>query len=438
MKRTSVMVTMAIFVLGATAGCSQQYNGAWGLKGSEAKAVKDYQKARQQSAEGVQQPTLPDRPRFSDQTDRAAGAAGRDGVADATAAPRTYGDATPSGGLLRLYGAVQRAGNGSETPLDGTENIRQITFTNEGSDFDPEVDPSGRWLVYASTQHRENADIYVKSVGATSVTQITNDPARDEMPTFSPDGHRIAFSSDRQGNWDIFMVDAAGGQPVQVTNDATDEIHPSFSPDGRKLVYCVHGQRSGQWELVVVELENPGRKHFLGYGLFPQWSPSGDKIVFQRARQRGTRWFSVWTLDLVNGEGHRFTEVVASSNAAAITPTWSPDGDHIVFCTVVNPDAEAAQRPLQADVWLVREDGTGRVNLTNSPFSNLQPAWGTDGSILFVSNRADEQRENIWALRPDAALRVTAGPGAYGPRTALADEIGRGDRSSVATAPPKP
>jgi TolB protein len=194
---------------------------------------------------------------------------------------------------------------------------------------------------------------------------------------------------------------------VQLTSDATDDVHPSFSPDGRHLVYCSRGSQSGQWELVVVDVEAPSTKRFIGYGLLPTWAPTGNKIVFQKSRERGSRTFSVWTVDYANGEGIRPTEIAASSNAAVITPSFSPDGNHIVFCTVVDLAADETQRPQQADIWVIGADGTGRANLTHSPFANLQPVWAKDGSIYFVSNRGSQGRENIYAVRPDRAIGVT-------------------------------
>src|SRR5699024_6629091 len=109
------------------------------------------------------------------------------------------------------------------------------------------------------------------------------------------------FASDRAGNWDIYIMDARGGQPVQITDDLAHDIHPSFSPDGRRLVYCSYGASSGQWEMVIVDVENPTTRRVIGLGLFPTWSPVDDRIVFQRARQRGTRWFSIWTVELRDG-----------------------------------------------------------------------------------------------------------------------------------------
>ena len=155
-----------------------------------------------------------------------------------------------------------------------------------------------------------------------------------------------------------------------------------------------------------MDVDNPTTKRFVGYGLFPDWSPVDNRIVFQRARERGTRWFSIWTLEIHDGEASQPTEVAASSNAAAITPCWGPDGKSIVFATVVDPDETSQSRTIESDVWITSASGQGRANLTNNSFSSLQPVWSTDGSILFVTDRAKQGIDNVWAIRPDRVLKL--------------------------------
>lgn len=297
------------------------------------------------------------------------------------------------------------------SPLDSTGQIRRISLTNEGADFDVTIDAAGEHLLYSSTRHRKTSDIYRQRIEGSAITQLTDDASNDVMPVLSPDGKTIAFASDRSGNWDLYLMDADGGPAVQLTNDRTHDIHPSFSPDGKHLVYSSLSDRSGQWQLVVIDVANPTTKRYIGHGLFPQWSPKDNTILYQRARERGTRWFSVWTIELDDrGEAGSPTEIVWSSDFACITPSWSPDGQAVVFCTVTNPEADTqGDRPAQSDVWIAKANGSGRTKMTRGRFANLQPVWSGDNAIYFVSNRSTNGVENIWALDPDDAIKVAFG-----------------------------
>jgi Tol biopolymer transport system component len=307
---------------------------------------------------------------------------------------------------INLYGELPT--RKPTPPTDGMSNLQQVTFTREGADFDLSIDPTGKHIVFASTRHRPSSDIYMQKITGSTVTQVTTDLAEDRMPTFSPDGQKIAFCSDRSGNWDIYVKSIAGGQPVQITNEPGHEVHPSWSPDSRQLAFCSLSSQSGQWEIVVVDVDNPSNRRFIGTGLFPQFSPDGDKILFQRARYRGTRWFSVWTVDYIDGEGKRPTEIAASTNAAVINPAWSPDGKRIVFSTIINPTVDSRGRPNAADLWMINLDGSGRTRLTSDGYLNAQPLWGADGRIYFVSDRSGA--DNIWSLTPNKQMLIVGTP----------------------------
>jgi hypothetical protein len=321
-----------------------------------------------------------------------------------TSAPLTMPGNTPGSAAGRSLlagsnGGLQRVNDNGLS--EGGANLSQVSFATEGGDYAPDVDRTGTFMVFASTQHRPTFDIYRKSVDGRTVTQLTTDPSDDLMPAISSDGTKIAFASNRNGNWDIFTMPITGGAPVQITFDADEEVQPTWAPDGKRLAFSRKNGRTGTWEIWIVDSTTPGLRTFVCEGFLPRWSPTDEKdsILFQRARQRGSRLYGVWTVDLVRGEGINPTEIVSAKNAAILQPNWSPDGQKIVFTTVVNPDGDS-QWPEQSDIWVVNADGTGRVGLTNSRFRNMQPAWGADGRVYFVSNRGGV--ENIWSITADA------------------------------------
>ncbi|WP_428386937.1 TolB family protein [Mucisphaera sp.] len=320
------------------------------------------------------------------------------------------GQTAPAVRASRLFGELGSSGAGQGSGVAGTGNLVRVTFTSEGGDFDPAIDVAGQAMVFASTRHSQNPDLYYMESGSSAVTQLTTDPANDEMPDISPDGTKVVFTSDRSGSWDLYIKEIKGQTAMRLTDDAAVDIHPSFSPDGRRVVFSSLNQRTGDWELVLIDVENPANKIFLGPGLFPSWSPVDNRIVYQRARQRGDRRFGIWVISVEGDQATQPTELAASSNAAAITPDWSPDGEHIVFCTVVEPGGLEVDETGPKDIWLMRADGSGRTQLTGGQYENLLPAWGSDGLVYFVSDRAGLGTQNIWGVRPDQALRLAPVP----------------------------
>jgi len=283
-------------------------------------------------------------------------------------------------------------------------SLRQHSFPAEGSDFDPMVSHNGKKIIFSSSRHSLTPDVYYKDVEGISVTQLTTDPASDVQPAWSPDGRRVAFASDRAGNWDIWLINLDGHQPIQVTHTNAHEVHPTWSPDGKWLAFCSMPERGGQWELWLASPEAGSNKKFIGYGLFPEWAPSTNRILYQKSRQRGTRWFSIWEMKIVNGEPRMPTELLSSPDYALILPTWSPDEKQISYCAVdsVPSVTQGTRNPLQrADIWMVDIDGRGPIRLTDGIGSNYAPTWSPKGRIYFCSDRAtNHSQEAIWSVIP--------------------------------------
>lgn len=282
--------------------------------------------------------------------------------------------------------------------------MQQQTFTELGRDFDPDIDATGKLVVYASTRHSRKPNLYMQAIKGRAVTQLTDDSASKIQPRFSPDGKKIAFASDREGQWDIYILDLDRRAVTQVTHSSDHELAPAWSPDGKWLAYSRLSSATGAWELWMASLED-GAERCIGTGLMPRFSPDGSRIAFQRPRQRDGRLFSIWTVQLNDGEPSWPTEVASEPGAALICPTWSPDGAKIAYCRVPVSSLSgslggATARPGLADIFIVSLEGADRERLTDGGAS-FSPCWSTEGRLYFSADR--DGHERIWSLK-------TAGP----------------------------
>lgn len=307
-----------------------------------------------------------------------------------------------------------------ETGPANVDGLSQVSFAQEGEDFDPVLTPDGERMLFASTQYRTTSDIYVKPVKGSVVTQLTSDPADDVMPAVSPDGKKVAFASNRSGSWNIYVMPITGGRPVQITATSAHDLHPSWSPDSKLLVFSRLGEVSHRWEMWVTDASNPSASHFVGYGLLPEWSPvagtganGADRILFQLPRERGARTFGVWTIDFKDGVTSNAMAIATSSRSALINPTWSPDGKFIAYAEVPAPEGRVEinqSRPTQSDLWMAAVDGSARVKLTDGNAVALMPYWGANNRMVFFSDRTG--RGNVWTM--DVANAVMACGGGTG------------------------
>jgi len=169
------------------------------------------------------------------------------------------------------------------------------------------------------------ADIYTMAADGSDVRRLTDDPALDLFPVFSPDGSKIAFTSDRAATVDIWVMDADGSNLVRLTefeNDSLDDYHPTWSPDGERIAF-VRGQvpPGADGKLWVIDADGSNGHVLLDTPLasFPMWSPDGTRITFHTGDWPAVR---VQILELASGA---VTDVVAGAH-----PKWSPDSTSLL------------------------------------------------------------------------------------------------------------
>ena len=263
-------------------------------------------------------------------------------------------------------------------------NQRRLT-DNLASDYSPSWSPDGKRIAFVSRRDGHvhpirgwpTSEIYVMDADGGNPQNLTNDPHHDYSPSWSPDGKRIVFGSERDRgkdnphNTEIYVMDAGGKNQRNLTNNRTEDMYPAWSPDGERIAFSA--RREGHvvhnlditYEIYVMDADGQNEQRLTknrNNDWSPSWSPNGEQIAFASDRKGNWENYEIYVMDADGSNQQKLT----NHRGYDWFPSWSPDGERIAFMS---------ERDENTEIYVMDADGGNQQNLTNNPHDDSSPAW---------------------------------------------------------------
>lgn len=227
--------------------------------------------------------------------------------------------------------------------FDG-HNVYRVS-NNSSTNILPTWSPSGGQIAYTSFM-RANPDLYVAPAGGGRPKRLSRQRGMNTGASYSPDGSKIAVTLSKDGNPEIYVIRASDGSILsRLTKDRAIDTSPTWSPNGAEIAFV--SDRNGGPQIFVMSASGGAAKQvsFNGnYNTTPTWSPQKGKRILAYTTRDGGK-YDIVTLDLDTKQMTRITQNEGSNEE----PSFSPDGRAVAF-------SRAGQ-----GIFIANADGTGKA-----------------------------------------------------------------------------
>ena len=245
---------------------------------------------------------------------------------------------------------------------DGT-GYQQLTNL-EAHSYYPVYSPLGGAIVYASNQNGGVFDLFLFIFEGARLVRLTERIGNVISPTFSPDGQKILFANRAaEGPTSLWTMDNTGENQDLLYSGPNTIVGVDWSPDGQTIAFAMATDQPETYEIFLMNADGSNVRQLTrglpGIGGSIDWSPDSRKLLIN-AGPTGDK--NIFLVDVAEETAAQLTN--GGNNAAS---SFSPDGQWIAFNSLRNND--------QADIFIIRPDGTDLRQVTNNPEPDWQPHW---------------------------------------------------------------
>ena len=186
------------------------------------------------------------------------------------------------------------------------------------------------------------------------------DPAKQNyLPAWSPDGTKLAFTSQRDGNPEIYVMNKDGSGLRRMTNNPAIDVSPTWSPTGNQLAWT--SDRTGKPKIYIMNADGTGQRTLVG-------DPDSDRPTWSRGKFNEIAYasktgpgYDIKIYSFATGEATKITDGIGSNES----PAFSPNGRHIAFTSTRNGKAQ---------LFTVDRDGNNLRQITHEG-NNKFASW---------------------------------------------------------------
>lgn len=181
-------------------------------------------------------------------------------------------------------------------------------------------------------------DIFEANPDGTDLKRLTDTKGYDAEGSYSPDGSKIVFCSNRDGNLELYIMDSDGRNVRKLTNTpGCYNGGPFFSPDGRKVIFRSDRKEKDRLQLYVINADGTGEKALTADDKWVYWAPywykDGTHIIYTAADHSDPTARPNYDLYWMNIETGKKTRLTFSPGQDVL-PVFSPDGTKVMWTTV--------------------------------------------------------------------------------------------------------
>ncbi|MBT3670858.1 MAG: hypothetical protein HN547_11560 [Chloroflexi bacterium] len=235
-------------------------------------------------------------------------------------------------------------------------------------------------------------------------TRLSIGEANDVDPRLSPDGTKIAFSSDRKGQSYIYVLNLLTGETLAVTNDIEHDSRPSWSSDGLWLTFERVEKNNVDIFIQPIDSSIPPIKitFDLHSDFSPTWHPDGKTIAFASSR---TGNFDIWTINIEDLGNDGYLQQITSTPQDETNPIWSPSGDLLAWSSTHQGFQSIFISNPQIKEDFIQIIGRGNYTRWDPSGKNLITDIRSPQKDLIAIYKLNEQSQLINSFSPPGNIR---------------------------------